>query len=87
MEQGAAGTQTVAQNQGAGSMTNDDRDKAIQETHDAVIPLTLMVEAHNKSLYGNGRKGIMDRVTRIESIACICTFGGFAIIVATYLWK
>ena len=38
-------------------MNNDDRDKLIQETHDAVIRMLPMVNDHHMTLYGDGSKG------------------------------
>ena len=61
------------------------RDAREQETHDAVIQILPLVHAHNKSLYGNGRKGAMDRLTRIESIAVIIPVVGL-VIGAITLW-
>ena len=48
-------------------MTNDERDKLIRETHDAMLSLRGMVQDHHKSLYGNGRPGVSDRVLVVES--------------------
>ena len=48
-------------------MTNDERDEYIKETHDVMIVLRPMVEAHQKSLYGNGQPGLEKRVTVIEA--------------------
>ena len=38
-------------------MTNDERDKMIMETHDAVVRIMPMVEDHHLDLYGNGSDG------------------------------
>ena len=39
----------------------------IQETHDLVVAMRPMIENHNKTLYGNGREGITDRVIKLET--------------------
>ena len=39
----------------------------IQETRDVVVAMKPMIENHNKTLYGNGREGLTDRLTKIES--------------------
>ena len=41
--------------------------KQIQETHDLMIALEPMIENHDKTLYGNGREGLSDRVTTLEA--------------------
>lgn len=47
-------------------MTNDERDKMILETHDAVIGMVDKVESHNADLYGNGKAGIKIDVDRLK---------------------
>lgn len=47
-------------------MTNDERDKMILETHDAVIGMVDKVESHNTDLYGNGKAGIKIDVDRLK---------------------
>ena len=39
----------------------------IQETHDLMVAMKPMIENHNKTLYGNGREGLSDRVTKLET--------------------
>lgn len=39
----------------------------IQETHDIMVALKPMIKNHNKTLYGNGREGLSDRVTKLET--------------------
>lgn len=41
--------------------------KQIQETHDLMVALKPMIKNHNKTLYGNGREGLSDRVTKLET--------------------
>ena len=44
-----------------------DHSEQIQETHDLMVAMKPMIDNHNKTLYGNGRKGITDRVTTLEA--------------------
>ncbi len=39
----------------------------IQDTHDLMVAMKPMIENHDKTLYGNGHKGISDRVTILET--------------------
>ncbi len=48
-------------------MTDLERDNYIKESHDTLMALKPMVEAHQRSLYGNGRPGLENRVTVIEA--------------------
>ncbi len=48
-------------------MTNDERDKMIHETHDIIIRTLPMIENHEKTLYGNGRDGLTDRIVQLET--------------------
>ena len=38
-------------------MTNDERDRLIMETHDAVVKYGPKIEDHDLTLYGDGSKG------------------------------
>ena len=39
----------------------------IQETHDLMVELKPMIKNHDKTLYGNGREGHSDRITKLET--------------------
>ncbi len=39
----------------------------IQETHDLMVAMKPMIENHDRTLYGNGREGLSDRVTKLET--------------------
>ena len=39
----------------------------IQDTHNLMVAMKPMIENHNKTLYGNGREGLSDRVTKLET--------------------
>ena len=39
----------------------------IQETRDLMVAMKPMIENHNKTLYGNGREGLADRVIKLET--------------------
>ncbi len=39
----------------------------IQETHDLMVAMKPMIENHDRTLYGNGREGLADRVTKLET--------------------
>ena len=39
----------------------------IQETHNLMISMKPMIENHDKTLYGNGREGHSDRITKLEA--------------------
>jgi len=65
-------------------MTNDERD---QKTHDTIMLLEPLVKANNKAIYGNGRSGLLDRMTRMEAIAVIVPLVGLVIGVVAILWK
>ena len=39
----------------------------IQETHDLIVAMKPMILNHNKTLYGNGREGHSDRITKLEA--------------------
>ena len=39
----------------------------IQETHDLLLAMKPMIENHDRTLYGNGREGLSDRVTTLEA--------------------
>ena len=41
--------------------------KQIQETHDLMVELKPMIKNHDKTLYGNGREGHSDRLTKLET--------------------
>jgi len=47
-------------------MTNDERDTMIRETHDTVVALRPLVEAHDKALFGNGQRGAVARLQTVE---------------------
>ena len=66
------------------SMTKEERD---QKTHDTIMLLEPLVRANNKAIYGNGRAGLLDRMTRIESIAALVSAGGLLIAVIALLAK
>lgn len=55
-------------------MTNEERDRMIMETHDAVIRMSAMTEDHHIDLYGdnNGNKGIKTKLTLIEERQTNC---------------
>jgi hypothetical protein len=53
-------------------MTNDERDRMIMETHDAVLTITGMVHDHHKTLYGNGQPGLKDRFLVVEKAHTEC---------------
>lgn len=58
-------------------MTNDERDKMMLETHDAVIGMVDKVESHNADLYGNGKLGIKIDVDRLKVFNKVeCWIGG-----------
>ena len=63
-------------------MTKDERD---QQTHEVVLSLVPLIKAHEKAINGNGRRGLLDRMTRIESIAVIVPVVGL-VIGAIALW-
>lgn len=46
-------------------MTPEDR-KLLQDTHDAAVTTAALVNDHHKTLYGNGRPGLDDRVKELE---------------------
>ena len=46
--------------------TKDHADQ-IQETRDIMVAMKPMIENHNKTLYGNGREGLSDRVIKLET--------------------
>lgn len=55
-------------------MTNEERDSAIKEIHEAVTQMSQSfavsedkVKDHSKTLYGNGRPGLCERVQKIEN--------------------
>lgn len=54
-------------------MTNEERDTCIQETHDAIVRIEPMVKAHDQSLYGNGQRGVCERVIAIEQREETCS--------------
>ena len=39
----------------------------IQETRDIMVAMKPLIENHDKTLYGNGREGLSDRVTKLET--------------------
>ena len=41
-------------------MTNDERDKLIQETHDAMVVMKDKIVEHHTTLYGNGKPGLKE---------------------------
>lgn len=55
----------------------------IQETHDLMVAMKPMIENHNKTLYGNSREGLSDRVTKLETskktMFAMLTIGMFVI--------
>lgn len=56
-------------------MTNEERDRMILETHDAVIPLKMLSERHDRSLYGDGSKdnpGVISRMQAVEQTHSEC---------------
>ena len=57
-------------------MTPEERD---QQTHEVVMTLVPLIKAHEKAINGNGRRGLLDRMTRIESIAVIVPVVGLVI--------
>jgi len=46
--------------------------KLLQETHDAVIRMEGKVDDHAKTLYGNGRPGIVSRLQTVEQTQLTC---------------
>ena len=50
-------------------MTHEDK---IDKIYDIVIRLEPMVDAHDKSIYGNGQKGLKERVDVMESMQLDC---------------
>ena len=65
-------------------MTKDERD---QQTHEVVLSLVPLIKAHEKAINGNGRRGLLDRMTRIESVAVIIPVVGLVIGAITLLIK
>ena len=63
-------------------MTKDERD---QQTHEVVLSLVPLIQAHEKAINGNGRRGLLDRMTRIESIAVIIPLVGLVAGIITWL--
>lgn len=47
-------------------MTNEERDRYIMETHDAIIRLVPKVEDHSKTLYGNGKPGLKEELALVK---------------------
>ena len=47
-------------------MTNDERDGMIRETHDAIIRMEDKVFSHEKILKGNGTRGLVIEVDRLN---------------------
>lgn len=39
----------------------------IQETRDLMVSMKPMIENHDRTLYGNGREGLSDRVIKLET--------------------
>jgi hypothetical protein len=64
------------------AMTKDERD---QQTHEVVMTLVPLIKAHEKAINGNGRRGLLDRMTRVESIAVIIPVAAL-VIGAVTLW-
>jgi len=62
------------------------QEKQLKETHETIIALSPMIKDHHKTLYGNGRKGIKDRVTELEAtrkaLILFVTVGGFLVMAA-----
>ncbi len=44
-----------------------DHAEQIQETRDIMVAMKPMIENHDKTLYGNGREGLADRVIKLET--------------------
>ena len=44
----------------------------LQETHDGVTEMTVMVKAHDRTLYGNGQPGLVDTVSRVDVMQQQC---------------
>lgn len=62
-------------------MTNDERDKMILETHDAVIGIVDKVKSHQTDLYGNGKSGIKIDVDRLKIFnKAQCWVGGVLLV-------
>lgn len=63
--------------------------KQIQETHDAIIKLTPMIEDHHNTLYGNGQPGLVkDHLkfkTQVKTAIAVVT-AAFTIISAVIIW-
>ena len=63
--------------------------KQIQETHDAAIKLTPMIEDHHNTLYGNGQPGLVkDHLkfkTQVKTAIGVIA-GFFTIISALIMW-
>ena len=38
----------------------------LQETHDAVTSMNVMVRAHDRTLYGNGQPGLVGEFSRVQ---------------------
>ena len=64
-------------------MNNEDRDDMLCEIHDCVLLMRPIVAASDRAINGNGRRGLLDRVTRIEAIAVLVTVGGLVVGVVT----
>lgn len=66
-------------------MTNDERDKAIKETHTAVTQMLerwKMVDALVETVYGNGRDGLKTRVGKHDQAIRVTGVVLLAILVA-----
>ena len=48
-------------------MTNEERDKCIQETHDAVIVLLPDVDNLKLAVWGNGKPGLKEALTVLKT--------------------
>ena len=47
-------------------MTNDERDKMIRTTHDAVLVMVKQVGNHETTLYGNGKPGLTESFALLQ---------------------
>ena len=48
-------------------MTNEERDKLIRETHEAVIMMKGRVEDHHITLFGNGKPGLKEDMAVVKT--------------------
>ena len=53
-------------------MTNDERDRLIIETHSGMRTVASQIGDHHRTLYGNGRPGVVARLQRVEEAHAGC---------------